>query len=177
MNDDPLPPLNPASYWVLPGKFLAGEYPGSRSFEEEMHLKLENLLEIGVTCFIDLTQPGELNPYENSLSTQALRWGKRVDHLRFPIQDFGCPKPQDMKRILDTIDSVLAKEEVIYLHCWGGIGRTGTVVGCFLVRHGKTGQEALDLIADLRKDIPDSWRRSPESDEQWEMVLHWEEQP
>ena len=31
----------------------------------------------------------------------------------------------------------------MYLHCWGGVGRTGTVVGCWLVRHGRTGDEAL----------------------------------
>ena len=41
-----------------------------------------------------------------------------------------------MTRILDDVDAALADGGAVYVHCWGGIGRTGTVVGCWLVRHG-----------------------------------------
>ena len=36
----------------------------------------------------------------------------------------------------------------VYVHCWGGIGRTGTTVGCWFVRHGRTGDQALAEIAE-----------------------------
>ncbi|MBA3406233.1 MAG: dual specificity protein phosphatase family protein [Gemmatimonadaceae bacterium] len=36
----------------------------------------------------------------------------------------------------------------IYVHCWGGVGRTGTVVGCYIVRHGRTGDDALGEVND-----------------------------
>ena len=36
----------------------------------------------------------------------------------------------------------------VYVYCWGGIGRTSTAVGCWLVRHGMTGDEALAEIAE-----------------------------
>ena len=36
-----------------------------------------------------------------------------------------------MVAILDSLDTAIADEHTIYLHCWGGIGRTGTVVGCW----------------------------------------------
>ena len=64
-------------------------------------------------------------------------------------------------------------DRVIYLHCYGGKGRTGTVVGCFLVEQGFTGEEALEQIEALRgeklmKDGP-----SPETDAQRAMVIDW----
>ena len=56
----------PNSYWVLPGRFLAGEYPasgGKRGAEE----RLGGLLAAGIDLFIDLTEPGECPPYDELL--------------------------------------------------------------------------------------------------------------
>ena len=78
-----------------------------------------------------------------------------------------------MTSILETIDGVLAAGRAVYVHCYGGIGRTGTVVGCFLARHGMAGAEALEQIARWRERTPDGWKRSPETDEQRQMVLNW----
>jgi hypothetical protein len=82
-----------------------------------------------------------------------------------------------MTTILDAIDSSLAGGRNIYLHCWGGIGRTGTTVGCYLVRHGLTGVQALAQIAEWWKDVPKSvyYPRSPETDRQVEFIMKWEE--
>ena len=41
-----------------------------------------------------------------------------------------------LKHILDEIDGAILNGKTVYVHCLGGIGRTGTVVGCYLVRHG-----------------------------------------
>ena len=38
--------------------------------------------------------------------------------------------------MLDAIDDQLENGGNVYVHCWGGKGRTGTVVGCWLIRHG-----------------------------------------
>ena len=78
-----------------------------------------------------------------------------------------------MASILETIDGLLASGREVYVHCYGGIGRTGTVVGCFLARHGMAGAEALEQIARWRERTPDGWIRSPETDEQRRMVLNW----
>jgi hypothetical protein len=61
------------------------------------------------------------------------------------------------------------------LHCWGGIGRTGTTVGCFLVRHGLEGNEALRQIAQWWQDVPKSriHPHSPETLEQANFVRDW----
>jgi len=61
------------------------------------------------------------------------------------------------------------------VHCWGGVGRTGTVVGCWLARHGiANGEEVLDHIARLRQgDLARRDRPSPETDTQRALVRSW----
>ena len=46
-------------YWVVPGKLLAGEYPIDLD-EETSRVKLGDLIDGGVSAFIDLTEENEL---------------------------------------------------------------------------------------------------------------------
>ncbi|MBI2758104.1 MAG: dual specificity protein phosphatase family protein [Chloroflexi bacterium] len=164
------------SYWVLPGQFLAGEYPG-RFHIEKSRPHANALLEAGFNTFIDLTRPDELPPYDSILKEQAGLYEINIQHLRFSIGDFGLPTRQGMKATLDAIDSALGAGRKVYLHCWAGVGRTGTTVGCYLVRHGKTGAQALQQLANWWQDVPKSQRytRSPETDEQVRFILDWKE--
>ncbi len=164
----------PDSYWVKPGQLLAGEYPRAKD-EAESRLKLRRFLEAGITMFIDLTEPGEsgLEPYTALLQTEAAALGRPVEHRRFAIPDFSVPSPAAMAQILDAIDTALEAGHIVYLHCWGGIGRTGTVVGCYLVRHGWSGEAALAHIARLRRGTPDGARLSPETEFQRQMIRSW----
>ena len=73
--------------------------------------------------------------------------------------------------MLDQIDGCLADGTPVYVHCWGGIGRTGTVIGCWLARNGFPGQAALDRIAELRAGTPDAYKRSPETPAQRAFVI------
>ncbi len=162
------------SYWVIQDRFLAGEYPAQ--FDEQVtRRRLDMLIEAGFDIFIDLTKPGETVPYRSTLLEEAQRYGVEVVHQRFPIGDFGLPTPQQMNSILDAIDEGLQTEHKIYLHCWGGIGRTGTTVGCYLVRQGKTGAEALDQLSAWWRNVPKSqyYPRSPETTAQKDFILHW----
>ena len=61
---------------------------------------------------------------------------------------------------------------VVYVHCWAGVGRTGTVVACHLIRHGMQGDEALARIAKLREAIG-RYDASPEMPEQRDLVGRW----
>ena len=161
----------PNSYWVLPGRFLAGGYPGDPD-EEQTRRKARQLLAAGVSFFLDLTGESELNPYLPYVQEEA--HGRPFTHQRMTIEDRRTPTPEHMITILDTIDAALAAGRVVYLHCWGGAGRTGTVVGCHLVRHGMPGGAALQEIARLRQGVT-SVNLSPETGEQEQLVWQWPE--
>ena len=79
-----------------------------------------------------------------------------------------------MAEALAAIDRVVDSGGTVYVHCMRGIGRTGLVVGCYLVRRGMTGEEAINEIRNLRKGLLSSWAKSPETDAQRRMVLEWE---
>lgn len=162
------------SYWVVEGRLLAGEYPGARG-KEAAEAKLIRLLEAGIDTFVDLTEADEhgLEPYDGSLRLVAGVLGKQVTHRRMPIRDLDTTSAEKMVLILDAIDAALGDGHTVYTHCWGGVGRTGTVVGCHLVRHGMTGAEALARVEMLRRGTPDGWKASPETDRQRAMVLAW----
>ena len=170
----PLPLPLPESYWVQEGRFLAGEYPASRlSFSS--NTTLQDLLKAGIDTFIDLTEPHEYSSYENSLIEEATRLGLTASYHRFPIEDWGLPTKTRMTAILDAIDLALEAGHKVYVHCWGGIGRTGTTVGCYLVRHGLTGEQALEQLAEWWQHVPKRrfHSRSPETGEQRDFIRDW----
>jgi ADP-ribosylglycohydrolase len=162
------PPL-PNTYWVLPGKILAGEYPGGAS-AELTRARLAKLLESGITSFIDLTQPRECAPYDALLPVG-------VDYLRRPIADHGLPSaPSHVAELLAYVRDALHEGKVIYLHCRAGIGRTGTLVGCLLAEQGLSGEDALSELNRLWQQSARSakWPTIPETDEQTEYVRQWQ---
>jgi protein-tyrosine phosphatase len=164
------------SYWVEPGRFLAGEYPAA-PFIGRARARIGGLLDLGIDTFIDLTIPKELPPYLPVLEEQSKQRKIDVQYKRFSILDRSIPTRATMTEILDYIDEALSKGRKVYLHCWGGIGRTGTTVGCYLARHGLTGEQALAQLAEWWKDVPKSsyTPRSPETDRQVEFILKWDE--
>jgi hypothetical protein len=165
VTDVPRGPI-PGSYWVEPGRLLAGEYPGAGD-EARALARLAQIRDAGIDFFLDLTEEREgLPPYEAAIVP--------LEYRRLPVRDFSCPSREEMESILMTIDDALERGKCVYVHCWGGIGRTGTVVGCWLVRRGRPAHEALALIEERRKDTPEAWRRSPETDEQRALIEEWD---
>ncbi len=158
----------PNSYWVLPAQLLAGEHPLGATVEAT-RARLTRLLEAGVNCFIDLTQPAETPDYQAVLPLT-------VDYLRRPIPDHGVPAERvQMREILDHVHSAVSAGKIVYLHCRAGIGRTNLVVGCLLVERGLGGPEALVELNRLwqRSARAAHWPAVPETLEQTEYVRNW----
>jgi len=163
----------PDSYWIEKGKILAGEYPGAES-QVEARKKLRAFLKAGITYFIDLTEDHEpLEPYADILHSEAGKAGRKVIHRRMPIRDVSVPTAEFMDEIQEAISDAIEEGHAVYIHCWGGVGRTGTVVGCYLVEQGMSGDDAIEHLAGLRKGTPKASRKSPETGEQEEMIRSW----
>src|SRR5882672_736252 len=175
-SEGPAPPL-PNTYWVEPERLLAGEYPATPSRADTL-FRLNRLIGAGVTCFIDLTELGELTPYDSLLPNVKVASGRYVMYVRMPIHDHSVPSsPQVMAEIHAYLDQALGSGRCVYLHCQAGVGRTGTVLGCYFVHRGMLPDAALDQLNSLWRSNSRSrdWPQTPETDEQYEYVLNWRE--
>lgn len=193
------PRPNDSTYWVN-DMLLAGEHPTSKKCSESQTRKrLRDYLECGITCFVDLTFEGERADYEQILMEEAANQQHQqqpgtasplsrpvVSYKRLPIPDFGIPESKErMKEILNTIDMAINEGgSKAYVHCRGGIGRTGTVVGCYIMRHRddfnnnvSSGKDALDEVNRLFQASARSSESyySPETRDQMRFVEEWEE--
>jgi ADP-ribosyl-[dinitrogen reductase] hydrolase len=183
---EPRSPRRPIenSYVVPESALVAGEYPGSDPSVPATiaESKLAAFLDAGITAFIDLTDPlDRLEPYRDRLQRLAAARGVDVKHQQLTIRDNHVCDAAQMRRILDTIDRHIENGRAVYVHCWGGIGRTGMVVGCWMVRHGRRGEDALLAVNDLFRTMSSdkvakhsSWG-SPQTEAQRTMVRNWNE--
>lgn len=168
------------SYWVVPGRFLAGCVPVTHH-PDNTRRHLENLLALGIRTFVSLVEADECNfegvpipGYEEEVRALAEQQGLHIEYHQPAYRDGTVPAPDHMERILDIIDAALERRAPVFLHCWGGRGRTGTVVGCWLARHGMAqGEFALQMIQYLRRTDPLAHTPSPETGEQIAMVRTW----
>jgi rhodanese/phosphatase family protein len=161
------------SYWLVPGRLLAGEYPGART-KDEARRKLRSFLDSGVNFFLDLTEEDEgLEPYSPLLEEEAMARDRKVVYRRLPIPDMDTPTTERMSEIQKTIAAALDEGRTVYIHCWGGIGRTGTVLGCYLVEHEVSVAEALAEIQRRRRGTKDGWKKSPQTPAQVDFVKKW----
>ncbi len=120
---------------------LAGKYPGAE-LDSDAAMNVRALLDAGVKTFVDLTEGDELLPYAHHL-------------------------PQDTLQILQFSRDA----GITYIHCRGGCGRTGVIVGCYLVETGLTPDEALARVHELTRVL---WGKAcPETPGQVQMVRDW----
>jgi len=182
----------PNSYWATPS-LVACEFPycpyptkmGGRTISTKDigggKQKIDDLLLAGVRTFIDLTEPRELFPYYPHLSSRCSQLGidvRSVEYHNFPIRDRSLPASiQDVRQILEVLKDNEGRGRVSAVHCRGGIGRTGLVVGCWLVESGvaQDGDDALKRIAVQWREVEKCKRFpvSPETGPQFEFVRNF----
>jgi hypothetical protein len=169
--------------YVVPGtRLVAGEYPGMawgtpRTMRD---VRLQAFLDAGVSAFLDLTHDDDpLDQYAPRLMELAAQAGVHAVHDSLSILDMDVCDDAHMTKVLNAIDARLAEGHGVYVHCWGGVGRTGMTIGCWLVRHGMDGEAALELVRELFSTMSEQKLRrfgpngSPQTEEQREMVRRW----
>ncbi len=178
-----IPPIPfPNSYWVSPAKLLAGYYPGDLD-TVKMEDKLKRLLWVGIRHIINLMEEDERKrygdpfpSYENAIARYAKRTSIQVTCVRMSIKNLTAPTRGYMRDILNEIDNSIAQDRPVYVHCWGGKGRTGTVVGCYLAHQGYAhGENVFDLIQKLKPNDPDAYYPLPQTPQQRHMVVTWQD--
>lgn len=165
------------SYWAAPGKVLGGFYPGDRD-PAVARSKLSALFDCGVTHILNLMEPAEsdhvgrhFEPYKEDFLYHADSRGLQASWTQRPIRDLSVPTVSQMTDTLDAIDGALAAGGCVYVHCWGGRGRTGTVIGCWLARHGET--EPLKRLRQFTAHAREHFPQVPETAQQQAYVQQW----
>ncbi|PAY16368.1 protein phosphatase [Rhodopirellula sp. SM50] len=160
---------------------LAGAYPGSPDQDDHVR-RVRGLWDLGIRTFVNLVEEDETNNsgkpfrrYDDLLRSFAADAGERFAHLRFPVKDLSVPSVDRMRSILDSIDLSLTANRPVYVHCFGGVGRTGVTVCCWLIQNNyATGDDAVELLGKIRNaDTVTAHRPAPENGTQVKFVKSW----
>jgi len=79
--------------------------------------------------------------------------GAGIEHLHLPTRDLTPPSPEDVAHAVDFIGERVSRGDRVYVHCASGVGRSATVAACWLVRQGRTPEDALARLAEVRPAI------------------------
>jgi protein-tyrosine phosphatase len=173
---DTSPRPNGNTYWVVPLKFLAGEYPGDKD-PVKAREKIKQFLAAGIRHFIDLTElVDKMVPYDAILAEETRNSSIKATYQRFPIRDNSVPRDAEyLAEILLAIDRRIRDGGAVYVHCWGGVGRTGLVVACWMQEHGRTSDDALAELSAKWSTVEKIYRKpdSPETQSQLSWIKSW----
>jgi protein tyrosine/serine phosphatase len=165
-------------YPIEPRALYGGEYPGDRN-PDVARARLMELVSKGVRTFLDLTTLADgLAPYDHLLEELAEETGWTLRRISLPVRDMDVPSSADaMRSILNVVRHGVEGNPAVYIHCWGGIGRTGTVVGCWLRECGMDPDAALARVQELYSSHMPKVRFHPESPQtpaQRKYVRNWQ---
>jgi protein-tyrosine phosphatase len=152
----------------LPGRVGMTFAPGKKSdsaygspWDRDLATDLDRLVQHhGIHVLVCLLEDHELHRLQiPDLVPAAESRGLTVHRL--PIPDGGVlPSTHSVRALVTTIANHARAGRSIAIHCRGGLGRAGTIAGCFLVDQGMTPDQAIDTLHEVRS------HNSPETPQQ-----------
>lgn len=124
--------------WIEPGKILAGSIP-------QLPEDLAALKSLGVNAILSLTRR-DIRTYPGL----ELRW---FNQAQYPIPDGGIAPDKTMFTAAAFIAHIVGRSEVVYVHCRGGIGRTGTVLLAYYVLERRLSLAEAREIVKVRRNF------------------------
>ncbi|MBP5233346.1 MAG: dual specificity protein phosphatase family protein [Planctomycetes bacterium] len=124
--------------FVIPGKLAGMGHPGMVS---PLEGELMQLRRLGIAAIVTLN--------ERPLEQAALR-AVGFDYLFLPLADFTTPTPAQIDEFVAWVRARNDEGKAVCVHCSAGMGRTGTMLACYLVALGESAAEALDSVRRIR---------------------------
>lgn len=135
---------------AYPGRILFPQHP--REAERKLETDLRAIRNWGAKALVSLLEVYEFELLQiRGLPDKAWAAGLEWHHL--PIRDMEIPERIFEQAWLETGDrlrALLRSGQRVVLHCYAGLGRTGTIAARLLVEFGVTPEEAIRRVRAAR---------------------------
>jgi len=89
-------------------------------------------------------------------------WVNEVKYLHIMSNDMGVPEFVDLGSAVDFVHRRITNNEPVMVHCLAGLGRTGTILACYLVKYQN--MSADEAIQKVREERPGSIQSYPQEE-------------